>query len=384
MIGANLQVTDRQDVLIDSSKQHVRFEKTNPRVLSKRRPARFLPGHTPAHGLARPRPARSRPLSRGSRRARRRRPLRRRSPEESSTLVVRRARHPHAGAGGLGSLSLLGARRVTSAMAEDSAAFFADIRAPTGRTSSSSTGNGASRPAAGRARASTPPRRTVRSTVSRRARRLRWTRRTPPPRRPHKARTPLHKRAAILHEAARLMRQHWSPVADALVAEIAKPAKDAKAEVIKLRRPRGLHRRGGRPSARPGRILHSDSFPGAERNKLCMESKVPLGVVLCIPPFNYPVNLAVSKIGPALVAGNAVVVKPPTQGCVAGLHMAHCFLGVGVPPGLVNVVTGRGSGDWRLPHRARGGQLRLLHRRRHRPERRAKGAHGSLADGTRG
>ncbi len=41
--------------------------------------------------------------------------------------------------------------------------------------------------------------------------------------------------------------------------------------------------------------------------------QIPLGVVLAIPPFNYPVNLAVSKIGPALIAGNAVLLKPPTQ-----------------------------------------------------------------------
>ena len=41
--------------------------------------------------------------------------------------------------------------------------------------------------------------------------------------------------------------------------------------------------------------------------------QVPLGVILCIPPFNYPVNLAVSKIAPALMAGNTVVLKPPTQ-----------------------------------------------------------------------
>ncbi len=40
---------------------------------------------------------------------------------------------------------------------------------------------------------------------------------------------------------------------------------------------------------------------------------MPLGVVLAIPPFNYPVNLAVSKLAPALMAGNAVVLKPPTQ-----------------------------------------------------------------------
>jgi len=41
--------------------------------------------------------------------------------------------------------------------------------------------------------------------------------------------------------------------------------------------------------------------------------QIPLGVVLAIPPFNYPINLAVSKIGPALIAGNALVLKPPTQ-----------------------------------------------------------------------
>lgn len=42
-----------------------------------------------------------------------------------------------------------------------------------------------------------------------------------------------------------------------------------------------------------GKLLASDSFPGQDRSKLCMASKVPLGVVLAIPPFNYPVNLAV-------------------------------------------------------------------------------------------
>jgi acyl-CoA reductase-like NAD-dependent aldehyde dehydrogenase len=71
-------------------------------------------------------------------------------------------------------------------------------------------------------------------------------------------------------------------------------------------------------------------------------SKVPLGVVLCIPPFNYPVNLAVSKLAPALMAGNAVVLKPPSQGVVAGIHMLACFAAAGLPPGIVNVITGGG------------------------------------------
>ena len=71
-----------------------------------------------------------------------------------------------------------------------------------------------------------------------------------------------------------------------------------------------------------------------------------------MPPFNYPVNLAVSKLAPALVAGNAVVLKPPTQGAVAALHMVQCFAKAGFPKGLINAVTGKGSeiGDYMTTH----------------------------------
>ncbi|RWV91567.1 hypothetical protein GW17_00046139 [Ensete ventricosum] len=92
-----------------------------------------------------------------------------------------------------------------------------------------------------------------------------------------------------------------------------------------------------------GKLLVSDSFPGNERSKYCLSSKVPLGVVLAIPPFNYPVNLAVSKIAPALIAGNSLVLKPPTQGAVAALHMIQCFHLAGFPKGLISCVTGKGS-----------------------------------------
>ena len=83
-----------------------------------------------------------------------------------------------------------------------------------------------------------------------------------------------------------------------------------------------------------------------------MVERVPLGVVLCIPPFNYPVNLCGSKVGPALIAGNAVVIKTPTQGAVSTLHLGAAFKAAGAPPGLVNVVTGKGSeiGDYLVQH----------------------------------
>ncbi|RRT52197.1 hypothetical protein B296_00021828 [Ensete ventricosum] len=94
------------------------------------------------------------------------------------------------------------------------------------------------------------------------------------------ARTPLWKRAELLHKAAAILKEHKNPIAECLVKEIAKPAKDAVTEV------------------------------GCNEQPFF---EIPLGVVLAIPPFNYPVNLAVSKIAPALIAGNALVLKPPTQ-----------------------------------------------------------------------
>jgi acyl-CoA reductase-like NAD-dependent aldehyde dehydrogenase len=77
------------------------------------------------------------------------------------------------------------------------------------------------------------------------------------------------------------------------------------------------------------------------RARFWPRAQVPLGVVLAIPPFNYPVNLAVSKLAPALMAGNAVVLKPPSQGAAAGAHMVQCFAAAGLPKGLLNMVTGK-------------------------------------------
>jgi glyceraldehyde-3-phosphate dehydrogenase (NADP+) len=76
--------------------------------------------------------------------------------------------------------------------------------------------------------------------------------------------------------------------------------------------------------------------------------------VLAIPPFNYPVNLAVSKIAPALVTGNAVVLKPPSQGALSALMTAALAHQAGVPRDVLHVVTGRGSriGDYLVQHPA--------------------------------
>ncbi len=71
--------------------------------------------------------------------------------------------------------------------------------------------------------------------------------------------------------------------------------------------------------------------------------RVPLGVVLAISPFNYPLNLSLAKIIPALLTGNTVVFKPATQGSLVGVLVGECFYKAKLPNAVINVVTGRGS-----------------------------------------
>jgi len=101
-----------------------------------------------------------------------------------------------------------------------------------------------------------------------------------------------------------------------------------------------------------GETIMGDSFEGFTREKMSMTYRVPLGVVLCIGPFNYPFNLTGSKIAPALIAGNTVIMKPPTQGAITPLHLGIILEKAGVPPGVFNIITGRGSeiGDYLTGH----------------------------------
>ena len=155
---------------------------------------------------------------------------------------------------------------------------------------------------------------------------------------------PLWKRAEALHGVAKILREQKETIAECLVNEIAKTRKDSLSEVERSADLIEYCAEEGVRLLSKGDLFTSDAFKGNDRNKLCMSSRIPLGTVLCIPPFNYPVNLAVSKIAPALIAGNAVLMKPPTQGSVAGLHLAQCFHQSGLfPPGLVNVLTVKAS-----------------------------------------
>ncbi|GAA3811503.1 aldehyde dehydrogenase family protein [Streptomyces coacervatus] len=88
-------------------------------------------------------------------------------------------------------------------------------------------------------------------------------------------------------------------------------------------------------------------------NALAYTKREPIGVVAAITPFNFPLILAGSKIGPALAAGNTVVHKPADETPLSALYMAGLLKQAGVPDGVVNVVTGSGpvAGEALLRHR---------------------------------
>ncbi len=161
---------------------------------------------------------------------------------------------------------------------------------------------------------------------------------------------PVDQRAKALNRVADLLEENLEELSDLIVMEIAKSKKDAKDEVT---RSADFVRYTAEEAKRAnGETQFSDAFPGQGRNKLAVVHRVPLGIVLAIPPFNYPVNLALSKIAPGLATGNAVLLKPPTQGSVVGTYLGKLLLDAGIPKGVMAVVTGRGSriGDYLVQH----------------------------------
>lgn len=100
-------------------------------------------------------------------------------------------------------------------------------------------------------------------------------------------------------------------------------------------------------------VLLDKQWKAASKNKLAVVRRELVGVVLAIAPFNYPVNLSGAKIDPALIAGNVVMFKPPTQESIFGLLLAKAFEEAGIPAGVFNTITGRGSeiGDYIIEHK---------------------------------
>ena len=161
---------------------------------------------------------------------------------------------------------------------------------------------------------------------------------------------PLYERTAYLYRVADLVMANEEKMTTMLMQEVGKDRKSANSEVVRTAdfirftadTAKNLH----------GQTMRADSFPGGNKNKIAMVTREPIGVVLAVSPFNYPVNLAASKIAPALVAGNTVVFKPATQGSLVGSFLAELFIEAGLPEGVLGIITGKGSeiGDYVVTH----------------------------------
>lgn len=161
---------------------------------------------------------------------------------------------------------------------------------------------------------------------------------------------PINEKSKILYKVADILQERIDELSDILIREIAKDRKSAESEINRT----ADYIRFTADTAKNmfGETIVSDSFPGFDKNKISVVTRESMGVVLAISPFNYPINLSASKIAPALIAGNTVVLKPATQGSLCGLYLAKVFDEAGVPAGVLNTVTGRGSeiGDYIVTH----------------------------------
>ena len=148
-------------------------------------------------------------------------------------------------------------------------------------------------------------------------------------------------RAQYLHKAADILEKKKDEIGEILAKKV---SKGIKASISEVDRSAHLIRYAAEEGLRVyGSSLEGGTYEPAAKSKISLIRREPVGVVLAIAPYNYPVNLSASKIAPALIGGNVVMFKPPTQGSISGLLLAQAFAEAGLPAGVFNTITGRGS-----------------------------------------
>jgi acyl-CoA reductase-like NAD-dependent aldehyde dehydrogenase len=151
---------------------------------------------------------------------------------------------------------------------------------------------------------------------------------------------PQHERAAVLDRGAELVEERVEELALTIAAEAGKPIKTATVEAQRCVSTLTF-------SAVEARKLTGGTVPmeasPAGVGKLGVMLRVPYGVVGAISPFNFPLNLVAHKLGPAIAAGNAIVLKPAGQTPISALKLAEILLEAGLPENWLSVIPGPGS-----------------------------------------
>ena len=146
-------------------------------------------------------------------------------------------------------------------------------------------------------------------------------------------------RSEILRACYLTMLEHSSEIADLITREHGKPQADAAGEVA-------YSAEFFRWNAEEAVRIHGSIGVAPAGDKRIITRHPPVGVVAMITPWNFPAAMITRKVAPALAAGNAVVIKPARDTPLTALRVAQLLEEAGVPPGVVNVVPTRSSGDW--------------------------------------
>jgi acyl-CoA reductase-like NAD-dependent aldehyde dehydrogenase len=147
-------------------------------------------------------------------------------------------------------------------------------------------------------------------------------------------------RATILRRVAELFEQQREELALTITRESGKPIREGRLEAERARQT--LLHSAEAAHALTGEEVALDAAPHGAR-MMAMTVRDPLGVIAAITPFNFPLNLAMHKVGPALAAGNAVFLKPASATPLSSLLAARLFAEAGLPPGALNVTPAPGS-----------------------------------------
>ena len=149
-------------------------------------------------------------------------------------------------------------------------------------------------------------------------------------------RTPAPKRGEILYAFGALMAEHKERLARAMTREMGKVIAEARGDVQEGIDIAFL-------MAGEGRRMHGDTVPSELPDKWAMCIRQPIGIAGIITPWNFPMAIPCWKIMPALVTGNTVVFKPASDTPHCATLLVELMAEAGVPPGVVNLVTGTGA-----------------------------------------
>ena len=151
---------------------------------------------------------------------------------------------------------------------------------------------------------------------------------------------PAHERGALLRRASGLLEERKEEFARAIALEAAKPWRYALGEAE--RAVETLKFAAIEAERLHGETVPMDAARGSESRR-GLFIRQPLGVIVAISPFNFPLNLVAHKVAPAIAAGNAVVLKPASATPLTALKLGELLMEAGLPPGFLNILVGPGS-----------------------------------------